>query len=68
MIGNGAKALERTDIGTIEVGKRADLVILDGNLKENSTVIKKVETVFKNGVGYDSKKLLLETTNKFGID
>jgi hypothetical protein len=68
MTGNGAKALERNDIGTIEVGKRADLVILDGNLKEDSAVIKEVETVFKNGVGYNPDTILLETKNKFGID
>lgn len=68
MTNNGAKALERFDIGTIQVGKRADLVILEGDLKENSTVIKKVETVFKNGIGYDSEKILSETINKFGAD
>ncbi len=60
MTGNGAKALGRSDIGTIQVAKRANFVILNGNLAENTTVIRKVETVFKNGIGYDSE-LILET-------
>lgn len=68
MTGNGAKALERPDIGTIQVGKRADLVILKGNLREDLSVIKNVETVFKNGVGYDPKKILSEASGKLGIE
>ncbi len=65
---NGAKALERQDIGTIQVGKRADFVILNGNLAEDASVIKNVETVFKKGIGYDPNLILKEIEGQFGIE
>ncbi|RXG12700.1 dihydroorotase-like cyclic amidohydrolase [Leeuwenhoekiella aestuarii] len=68
MTGNGAKALDRQDIGTIQVGKRADFVILNGNLENDASTIKNVETVFKEGVGYNSKKILEKITGKFGME
>ncbi|HEY6330311.1 MAG TPA: amidohydrolase family protein [Blastocatellia bacterium] len=56
---NGAKFLGELDkIGTIEPGKDADLVVIHGNPAENIADIEKVETVFKDGVGYDSQKLI----------
>ncbi|MFI0430920.1 amidohydrolase family protein [Mariniflexile sp. HMF6888] len=66
MTGNGAKALERSDIGTVQIGKRADFVILNGNLGTDATVIKNVEVVFKNGIGYDPKLILKEVEGQFG--
>ncbi|MEN7551524.1 amidohydrolase family protein [Rapidithrix thailandica] len=68
MTGNGAKALGNLTIGTIETGKRADFIILDGNLEKDASVIQKVETVFKNGIGYDPQKILAETHGKFGVE
>ncbi len=68
MTGNGAKALQRNDIGTIETGKRADIVILDGNLEANPSVIKNVEMVFKKGIGYDPQLILANTRSQFGKD
>jgi len=66
MCSNGAKALERTDIGSIELGKRADFVILNGDLEKDPSTIKKVETVFKKGIGYDPELILNETIGQFG--
>ena len=45
---NGAKILGKENIGSIEVGKRADLVVLEGDLLSDPSVIKQVEWVFKN--------------------
>ncbi|MBL3657235.1 amidohydrolase family protein [Fulvivirga sediminis] len=58
MTSNGAKLLERTDIGTVEKGKIANLVILDGNLENDPKVIRAIEMVLKNGIGYDPNKLV----------
>jgi len=56
--GNGAKAMGiADDRGTIAVGKRADLLIIDGNPAENIGDIRKIQTVFKNGVGFDPVEL-----------
>ncbi|MGS2760638.1 amidohydrolase family protein [Sinomicrobium sp. M5D2P9] len=66
--GNGARALERTDIGAVQAGKRADFVILNGNLEKDAAVIEKVETVFKKGIGYDPEKILGQINGKFGTD
>lgn len=65
MTGNGAKALERLDIGTIQEGKRANFVILNGSLEKDPTIIEKVETVFKNGVGYDPDAILETIEGQF---
>lgn len=56
---NGAQYLGELDrIGTIAVGKQADLVVIKGDPSKNINDIENVETVFKDGVGYDSAKLI----------
>jgi imidazolonepropionase-like amidohydrolase len=55
---NGAISLGRhARIGTIAAGKNADLVLIKGNPAANIIDIENVVTVFKDGVGYDSKKI-----------
>ncbi|MEP6708434.1 MAG: amidohydrolase family protein [Pyrinomonadaceae bacterium] len=56
---NGAKFLgEDAHIGSIAPGKQADLMVIKGNPAANIADIEKVEIVFKDGVGYDSDKLI----------
>ena len=56
---NGAQFLGELDhIGTIAPGKQADLVVLKGDPSKRIEDIENVETVFKDGIGYDSAKLI----------
>jgi hypothetical protein len=56
---NGAQYLGDLDrIGTIAPGKQADLVVIKGDPSKKIEDIENVETVFKDGVGYDSAKLI----------
>lgn len=56
---NGAISMDREDtIGTVAAGKNADLIIIDGQPDQDIADITKVVTVFKDGVGYDSRKLI----------
>ena len=66
---NGSVALgfEKT-IGTIEVGKSADMLIIDGDPSKNIRDIRKVLYVFKNGVGYNSKKLFESVKGRVGFN
>lgn len=65
---NGAEFLGELDkIGTLAVGKQADLVVIDGDPSANIKDIEKVETVFKDGVGYDSAKLIESVRGFVGL-
>jgi imidazolonepropionase-like amidohydrolase len=43
--------------GTIEIGKRADMILVDGNPLENIHNIRNVKTVITGGVAYDCGEL-----------
>jgi imidazolonepropionase-like amidohydrolase len=65
---NGARFLgEDAHIGSIAVGKQADLMIVKGNPALNVSDIERVEIVFKDGVGYDSEKLIQSVQGLVGI-
>lgn len=55
-------------IGTIETGKAADLLIIDGDPSKNISDLRKVLYVFKSGVGYNSKKLFASVKGKVGFN
>src|SRR5918911_3290680 len=65
---NGARLLgEDARIGSVAVGKQADLMVVKGNPAANIGDIEKVEIVFKDGVGYDSEKLIQSVQGLVGI-
>jgi imidazolonepropionase-like amidohydrolase len=65
---NGAEFLGEGDkIGTLAVGKQADLVVIDGDPATNIKDIEKLETVFKDGVGYDAAKLIESVRGLVGL-
>jgi imidazolonepropionase-like amidohydrolase len=65
---NGAKVL-RVDnqLGSIAPGKLADLVVIRGNPIDTPADIRNGSIVFKDGVGYDSPKLLASVKGVVGI-
>jgi enamidase len=65
---NGAKYLGRADrVGSIAVGKQADLVVLGGDPVADISNVRKVEIVFKQGVGYDPAKLIASVKGQVGL-
>jgi len=65
---NGAKFLgEDARIGSIAPGKQADLMVVKGNPAATISDIENVEIVFKDGVGYDSEKLIQSVQGLVGI-
>lgn len=64
---NGATFLGLQDrIGSIAPGKDADLMIVRGNPAAKISDIENVVTVFKDGTGYDSTKLLDSVKERYG--
>jgi imidazolonepropionase-like amidohydrolase len=64
---NGAIYLGLADrIGSITPGKDADLFIVKGNPAAKINDVENVIVVFKDGVGYDSKKLLESVRGRYG--
>lgn len=65
---NGALYLSRLrSIGTIAVGKRADLLVVRGNLAANIRAIEHPVIVFKDGVGYDPLRLIRAVRGQVGL-
>jgi imidazolonepropionase-like amidohydrolase len=55
---NGAQFLGVLDrIGTLAPGKTADIVVVKGDPSKKISDVENVETVFKDGLGYDVQKL-----------
>jgi hypothetical protein len=64
---NGATYLGLASrIGSIAPGKDADLVVLRGDPGLRVTDLENVETVYKDGVGYDSAALLGSVRGRYG--
>jgi enamidase len=65
---NGARYLEIEDrVGTIATGKQANLIVVQGDPSANIVDIRNVEIVFKNGIGYDSAKLIESVKGLVGL-
>jgi imidazolonepropionase-like amidohydrolase len=65
---NGAHVLRMSDeVGTITVGKRADLVVIDGDPIARPAEIGKVRWTFRDGIGYDAAKLRASVKGMVGI-
>lgn len=66
---NGAQYMgEAERIGSIAPGKQADLVVIKGDPSKDIADIEKVEIVFKDGVGYDSAKLIEAVRGRVGLN
>ena len=65
---NGAIYLGRERlVGSIEVGKQADLMIVNGDPSTRIADIRNVEFVFKQGIGYDPQKLINSVKGRVGL-
>jgi imidazolonepropionase-like amidohydrolase len=64
---NGAVSLGRADsVGTIAAGKSADLLLLDGDLANDVTVIEHPRVVFQDGIGYDAPAIFASLMGSVG--
>ena len=69
MSANGAKILGVYDeLGSVESGKIADLVVVEGDLTSDASAINRVTIVFKDGIGFDSAKLIAAVKGRVGIN
>ncbi len=65
---NGAIFLgEEAGLGSIAAGKAADLIVVAGNPAQRIDDIENIETVFKDGLGYDPQKLIESVQGVVGI-
>jgi imidazolonepropionase-like amidohydrolase len=65
---NGAQFLGEADhIGSLAPGKQADIMLVKGDPSNKIADIENVELVFKDGVGWDSKKLIDSVKGQVGV-
>jgi imidazolonepropionase-like amidohydrolase len=65
---NGAQFIGEADhIGSLVNGKQADIIIVRGDPSTKIEDIENVDVVFKDGVGYDSAKLIESAKGQVGI-
>jgi hypothetical protein len=65
---NGARVLgEDDEYGSIEAGKRAELAVIEGDPIARPSEIRNVRFVFKDGLGYDSARLIESVEGQVGI-
>ena len=65
---NGADYLGRSKtVGSLAVGKQADLVVIAGDPSSTIADVRKVELVFKQGIGFDSARLIASVSGRVGI-
>jgi len=64
---NGAKFQHLDDrIGSLEAGKQADLILVNGKPDEDIKDLSKIDLVFKHGIAYDPRKLIDAARGKVG--
>ncbi|HET9818404.1 MAG TPA: amidohydrolase family protein [Rhodanobacteraceae bacterium] len=56
------------DIGSLAVGKRADIVVIDGDPMTNVAAIERMPLVFKNGIGYDTAAIFKSMQGQIGMN
>jgi imidazolonepropionase-like amidohydrolase len=65
---NGARYLGRdARIGSIEVGKQADLMLVTGDPSTTIADVRQVDTVFRQGIGFDPARLIQSVAGRVGI-
>lgn len=64
---NGAQFLGYSDRGILASRNAADLVLINGNPSKTISDIRKIELVFKDGVGYDSAQLIESVRGQVGF-
>jgi len=50
-----------------KIGKNADLVLINEDVQKDVHAVRNTETVFKNGVGFDSKKIFESVNGMVGL-
>ena len=67
MTHNGAMTLGiGDDVGLIKAGYQADLLVIDGDLATDPSIIRKLDTVFRMGFGFDPNRLIEDTKGQVG--
>jgi enamidase len=65
---NGARFMGRdAEVGSIAEGKRADLILFDGDPTVDPSAIDRMPYVFKAGVGYDTAMILQQLRGAVGL-